>query len=214
MSSGFTTRRDFLKVVGVAGALAGAGSILSACSKRGSGGSGSSDVTLAVSPDGPYGPMPTDKEQKDSIGSRAYAESLQAWLKKNPGVKLKKVSVNVWDQDTIRTALTGGTAPAAFISNVIGGWDAAGIRSAFLQGLAADVTPLVDESQLLPKLADYAKPIWEKSWSDQRHLLRGARRVQRRCRDPLPQGPRAGARPEDARGRAGPGPTSASSPRA
>jgi Bacterial extracellular solute-binding protein len=163
---GFTTRRDFLKVAGLAGALAGTGSLLSACSKPGSGGgSGSSDVTLAVSPDGPYGPMPTEKEQKDSIGNRVYADALQAWLKKNPGVKLKKVSVNVWDQDTIRTALTGGTAPAAFISNVIGGWDAAGIRSAFLQGLAADVTPLVDESQLLPKLAEYAKPIWEKSWS-------------------------------------------------
>ncbi|MEQ7007771.1 extracellular solute-binding protein [Actinopolymorpha sp. B17G11] len=162
--SGFTSRRNFLKAVGAAGALLGGGAVLSACNSDGPGGS-SSDVTLNVSADGPYGPMPTKKEQKASIGSLAYAESLQAWLKKNPGVQFKKVSVNVWDQEAITTALTGGTAPAAFVSNVIGSWDAAGIRSAFLQGLAADVTEHVDESKLLPRLADYARPIWEKIWT-------------------------------------------------
>ena len=163
--TGFSSRRQFLKTAGVVGALLGAGGLLSACSKNGSGGGGSSDVTLAVSEAGPYGPMPTVKQQKESIGNLAYAQSLQTWLDKHPGVKLKKVNVDVWNQETITTALTGGTAPAAFISNVIGGWDAAGIRSAFLQGLAADVTQNVEDSKLIPKLAEYAKPIWEKSWN-------------------------------------------------
>jgi ABC-type glycerol-3-phosphate transport system substrate-binding protein len=163
--SGFTSRRGFLKSVGAAGALLGGGALLSACDNSDGPGGSSSDVTLNVSADGPYGPMPTKKEQKASIGSRAYAEALQAWLKKNPGVQFKKVSVNVWDQEAITTALTGGTAPAAFVSNVIGSWDAAGIRSAFLQGLAADVTELVEESKLLPRLSDYARPIWEKVWT-------------------------------------------------
>ncbi len=160
---GFRSRREFLKAAGGAAGLLVGGSLLSACSKKGSG--GSSDVTLSVSTGGPWGPMPTKKEQKASIGNLAYAESLQTWLSKNPGVKLKKVNVDVWNQETITTALSGGTAPAAFISNVIGSWDAAGIRSAFLQGLAADVTQLVDDSKLLPKLATYAKPIWEQIWN-------------------------------------------------
>lgn len=48
---------------------------------------------------------------------------------------------------------------------MIGGWDYAAIRSAFLQGLAADVTDLVAESKMIDKLEDYAKPIWENVWS-------------------------------------------------
>ncbi|GAA5001068.1 ABC transporter substrate-binding protein [Actinopolymorpha pittospori] len=157
-----TSRREFLKAAGALGAALGAGVFASSCS---GGLGGSSDVTLSVSTEGPYGPMPTKEERKASVGDEAYAQALQAWLDKNPGVSLKRVAVDIWDQETMTTALAGGTAPAAFVSNVIGGWGDAGIRSAFLQGLAADVTELVKDSKLIGRLADYAKPLWEQTWT-------------------------------------------------
>jgi ABC-type glycerol-3-phosphate transport system substrate-binding protein len=59
--------------------------------------------------------------------------------------------------------VSGGTAPAMFPGNVLGGWGSAATRSAFEQGLAADVTALADTYAFADKLAEYAKPAWANS---------------------------------------------------
>jgi hypothetical protein len=82
-------------------------------------------------------------------------------MDKNPGVTLKTIKLDIWNTEALKTAVTGGTAPAVFPGNVLGEWDDTATKSAFAQGLVADVTPLVEKSGVGDKLADYAKPIWE-----------------------------------------------------
>ena len=157
------SRRDLLKTLAAAGGALGLGSVLSACSKDGSGGGGSSDVTLRVG-EAPWPAMPTAAQQKADVGDRAYAEVLQSWLKKNPGVKLRSVNIDVWNQEVMTSAVAGGTAPAIYSSNALGNWSQSAILSAFKQGLAADVTELFAESGLMDKLAPYVRPEWEQTW--------------------------------------------------
>lgn len=154
------SRRAFLRSSAAAG-LAVSGAV-SACNSSGGGGS---DVTLRVAAGAPIGPMPSKEDRKQNPSEDAYGEALQAWLDDNPGVELKAINVDVWDQEAMTTAIAGGTAPAQFVSNVIGGWSSPGIRSAFLQGLAADVTEMVEEADVIGNLIPSAQPIWERVWN-------------------------------------------------
>lgn len=160
--SGSTSRRQLLKAMAAGGLLAAGGGVLSSCNGGGLG--SGSDVTLTTNGGWPYGVMPTAKLQKDDPGQKAYAEALQTWMDDNPGVTIKNVDLNVWDQEALTTAITGGTAPSAFPGDVIGGWDRANVRSAMAQGLTADVTEHLETYKVESKLADYVTPIW-KHWA-------------------------------------------------
>lgn len=160
-SAGSTSRRQFLHLMAAAGVAAGGGMVLSACSKGGSGGGG--DVVLKLA-DAPYSVMPSRVDRKSSVSARAYGDTLQVWLDKNPNVRLKHVNIDIWTQDVMVTAVTGGTAPAIYSSNALGGWDQTAILAAFRQGLGADVTSLLQKSQIIDKLADYCRPVWESMW--------------------------------------------------
>jgi hypothetical protein len=162
---GTTSRRSVLKAMATAGFLATGGGLLSACQKDGSSGGGAGgavNVTLTTHDGWPFGVMPPAKDQKENPSTKAYAGVLQEWLDKNPGVKIKNAALNVWDQEILTTAITGGTAPTAFPGDVIGGWNRANVRSAMLQGLTADVTDYLDRYEVHDKLEDFVKPIWEK----------------------------------------------------
>lgn len=153
------SRRDFLKAAALATGAIGLGSALSGCSKSGGGG----DISLKVAAE-PYAPMPTAEEQKTSLTARAYADALQDWLQKNPGVTLSKVNIDIWNQQAMVTAAAGGTAPAIYSANALGNFNQPAILAAFKQGLAADVTKLFNDSKLVDKLAPYVRPVWEGMW--------------------------------------------------
>ncbi|HEY8454014.1 MAG TPA: extracellular solute-binding protein [Actinopolymorphaceae bacterium] len=158
-----TSRRSVLKAMAASGVLALGGSALASCSSDGERGSGETvDVTLTTYDGWPFGPMPTAKEQKDDPTAKAYAGVLREWMREHPGVKIKNATLNVWDQQALTTAITGGTAPSLYPGDVIGGWNRANVRSAMLQGLVADMTEYLEQYKVHDKLEDYAKPIWEK----------------------------------------------------
>jgi hypothetical protein len=161
-SRGALSRRDFLHLTAAGGALAVAGTSLTSCSKKGASGGGGEggvvDVTLKL-PDWPFTAMPPKKDLKDPI-KKAYADVLRDWLEKNPGVKLQQVQADIWNQQGLTTAVSGGTAPSYYPGNVLGGWNDAATKSAFVQGLAADVTDVLAQYKLDEKLAESAKPMW------------------------------------------------------
>ncbi|WP_020575867.1 ABC transporter substrate-binding protein [Actinopolymorpha alba] len=157
-ATGTTTRRRLLTMMAGGAFAAAGGGFLSACSK----GSGAANITLTTNNGWPYGPMPNAKDQKANPGTKAYADVLKAWLDENPGVTIKNSTLDVWNQQTLTTALTGGTAPSMFPGDVIGGWNRANVRAAMSQGLAAEVTEHLKTYKVEEKLADYVKPIWEK----------------------------------------------------
>ncbi len=162
-ADGATSRRSFLKVMAAGTAFAAGGGFLTACQKGGGGaGGGPVNVTLTTHDGWPYGVLPTKKEQKGDPGKEAYADVLQEWMDKNPGVKIKNAALDVWNQETLTTAITGGTAPSAFPGDVIGGWNRANVRSAMLQGLTAEVTEHLKTYGVEDELEDFVKPIWEK----------------------------------------------------
>lgn len=154
------SRRSFLRAAGTVGGLASLG-VLSACSREGSGGGA---VVLKVGPEGTFAAMPSKAEQKGNVTLQAYADALQKWYDANPGVELRKTSIDIWDQEAMVTAVAGGTAPAIYPSNPLGDWSQPEINSAFRQGLAADVTDRIDSSGLVAKLSDFVRPAWESAW--------------------------------------------------
>lgn len=163
-AGGPLSRRRLLTLAAAASTLAVGGGAVASCSKKGAagGGSGPVDVTLKVS-DWPYPLLPSAKVQKADPVQKAYAEVLTDWLDKNPGVTLKQVKTDVWDQESLNTAVSGGSAPAFFPGNVLGGWDNSATKLAFVQGLAADVTDLLDTYKINDKVAGNIRPIW-KTW--------------------------------------------------
>jgi hypothetical protein len=108
----------------------------------------------------PLGAMPTEAEQQDSATARAYAEALQDWLDANPGVTLEAIEFSVWDQQALVTSIAGGIAPSYYPGQVLGGWNPAVMRAAFRQGLAADVTELVDRYNLIEVLPEAAQEVY------------------------------------------------------
>ena len=110
----------------------------------------------------PFDALPSKEDQAKDPATKAYAEVLQEWLDQNPGVGVTQVDANIWVQQDLVTLVAGGTAPTWFPGNVLGGWDASATRAAFLQNLTADLTPLLARYNINSKLAEYAKPLWEK----------------------------------------------------
>ena len=110
----------------------------------------------------PFTPLPSAEDQAASPNTKAYADALQGWFDQNPGVAIETVEVNIWGQQELVTAVSGGTAPTYFMGNVLGGWNDIATRSAFLQGLAADVTDLVQRYGITGKIVEQAKPLWDK----------------------------------------------------
>lgn len=159
-------RRQLLKAMAIGTASLAAGGVVTSCTKRGANEAPEPgqkvDVTLKTAA-WPYAAMPDESAAADDPVLSAYREVLQTWMDDNPGVKLEAIEFDVWDQQALTTAVTGGTAPAFFPGNVLGGWNATITKSAFLQGLSADVTDVLDRYQLNDKIAPYAKPIWD-SW--------------------------------------------------
>ena len=109
----------------------------------------------------PLTPMPTTEDINADPAKKGYAEALQTWLDQNPGVVFEQVEVNIWDQQAIVTAISGGTAPTYVFANAIGNWSLAGARAAFVQGLVADITPQVEKYGLQGKLTDIVRQRWE-----------------------------------------------------
>ncbi len=154
------TRRQMLSLMASGTFLAAGGGLLSSCARRGASTDG--HVVLKTSGGWPYGPMPTRKDQKANPGTKSYADVLSAWMDKNPGVTIQDVKLDVWNQQTLSTAITGGTAPSMFPGDVLGGWNRQAVRAAMAQGLSADVTEHLKAHDIAGKLETYVKPIWEK----------------------------------------------------
>jgi type II secretory pathway pseudopilin PulG len=111
----------------------------------------------------PLTPMPTADEINSDPGKQGYGEALQTWLDQNPGVTFEQVEVDIWNQETIVTAISGGTAPTYVFANAIGGWSLAGARAAFVQGLVADLSSMIEKYGLKTKLTDLVRPGWERA---------------------------------------------------
>lgn len=122
------------------------------------------DVTLLTTSEAgsPFGPMPDQATQDADPSAKAYAEVLQTWLDANPGVTLEAISTNAWDQEVLLAAVAGGTAPALYPAPVLGGWNLATSRSAFAQGLAADITPLVERFEVRQRINPVAAKLWDR----------------------------------------------------
>lgn len=126
-------------------------------------------VTLKVSDAGPYQALPDAKTRKEKPDQEIYASVLEGWLTDNPAVKLEAVNVDVWTKDAMLTAIAGGTAPAIYYANVIGGWNTEGVKQAFAQQLAADTTDLVGRFDMINRMTPAAREVWQRSWQlDQR----------------------------------------------
>jgi len=119
-----------------------------------------SEITIITS-GWPLTPMPTAEEIEADKARAGYAEALQSWMDENPGVTFQQVEVNIWDQQAIVTAISGGTAPTYVFPTSIGGWSNAGARNAFIQGLMADVGPAVEKFGLIAKLTPGALAGWQ-----------------------------------------------------
>ncbi|NWF70594.1 MAG: extracellular solute-binding protein [Chloroflexi bacterium] len=81
-----------------------------------------------------------------------YARAFQTWLDLNPGVRVQQIEFNPWDAAGLRTAIAGGTAPFTYPIGVMGGWNVAGIQSAFAQGAFADITDVFNRYNVLDML--------------------------------------------------------------
>jgi ABC-type glycerol-3-phosphate transport system substrate-binding protein len=112
----------------------------------------------------PFPLMPSQEEQEANPSSRAYAAALQAWLEQNPEVDLQQIEVNLWDQQSLLTAVAGGVAPAWYPGQVMGGWNDYAVRTAMVQGLMADVTEEMERYGIGQNLAEPLQPLWRERW--------------------------------------------------
>ena len=127
------------------------------------------DVTLITAEDLPYPGIPTADVQASDPGMKAYAEAIQPWLDENPGVKLEQITFDVYDQEALLVAISGGTAPSFYPADVLGEWNEELVLATEKSGLAADVTDQVAQNDLEAKLADYCLALWKTKEVDGRH---------------------------------------------
>lgn len=160
-----TRRKVLLGVAATGGAAVAGGSIIASFGgdDEDSGSGGSISLTLAkeatgTATDWPFRSIPTAKEIKSDPTAKALHEALQSWLDDNPGVRLRNISVKVYDQQPLVTVISGGNGPALYPTLVLGGWDQALTKAAFAQGLAADITGLYNKYKFDDKVADFAAP--------------------------------------------------------
>ncbi len=151
------TRRQVLRAAAATTVLVAGGSLLAAC-----GSSSPTTVNVTFSTGGwPGDAMPTADQQKDNVTLKAYADSLSQWLKQNPGVKIKHVDTNIWDQQTVTQAVSTGTAPTWYMGNVLGSFQNPLVRSAFARHLAADLTDLIKSTNFESTLTSSYLPLFQ-----------------------------------------------------
>jgi hypothetical protein len=153
------TRRQLLRAAALGGVVLAGGATLAAC-----GGSSSTTATVNVTflTNGwPGDAMPGASDQKADVSKKAYADALTKWLKKNPGVKIKHTDTTIWDQQIVTSAIAAGTAPTFYQGNVLGSYQNQQVLSAFARGLAADLTSLVQSTNLRGKLTNFYRPSFD-----------------------------------------------------
>ncbi len=162
-----TRRKVLLGLAGAGGAAIAGGTIYSSFANDDEDGGSGSDIVLnlALNPgsadtDWPWMKIPTAKQAKSDVNAKAVYESVGKWLDDNPGVRLKNITLKVWEQKHLVTAVSGGSGPALFPALVLGNWSGPNTKAAFQQGLAADITELVKKYKFDDKIADFAKPQW------------------------------------------------------
>ncbi len=121
---------------------------------------GAQSATLRLA-DWPLAGMPTAEEQATSPSSKAYAEVLTSWLEANPDVSLETISFSQWDQQALVTGISGGAVSTYYPGQVLGGWNPVAMHTAFKQGLAADVTELVEKYGVLDEISPEARVFYE-----------------------------------------------------
>jgi hypothetical protein len=109
---------------------------------------------------------PVDVKKPEDIEAdptnEAYAAAVQAWLDQNPGTKLEKVEVDIWNTEGIMAQVAGGTdCTYLFGPCVGGGWGRENAVNAFVQGMLADITPIIAKY----KLEERCLPHLWKTWS-------------------------------------------------
>jgi len=127
------------------------------------------DVTLITTQDLPYPGIPTAEVQAADPALKAYAEAVQPWMDENPGVKLEQITFDVYDQEALLVAISGGTAPSFYPADVLGEWNEELVLASEKSGLAVDVTDQVAANDLEAKLADYCLGIWKTKEVEGRH---------------------------------------------
>ncbi|OAH12333.1 ABC transporter substrate-binding protein [Streptomyces jeddahensis] len=155
-----TRRKVLLGLAGAGGAAIAGGTIYSSFANDDEDSGSGSDIVLNIGGDWPFA-VPTAKQAKADPNVKALSEALGAWQDDNPGVRLKKITVKIWEQKHLVTAISGGSGPAMFPGLVVGNWNGGATKVAFQQGLAADITDLVKKYKFDDKIADFAKPQWE-----------------------------------------------------
>jgi hypothetical protein len=170
------TRRDLLRALGAGGAaLAGMPLIGSLgandanAAPRASLRGQTVDVTLITTADLPYPGIPTAEVQAADPALKAYADAVQPWMDENPGVKLQQITFDVYDQQALLVAISGGTAPSFYPADVLGDWNEELVLASEKSGLAADVTDQVAQNDLEAKLADYCLALWKTKAIDGQH---------------------------------------------
>jgi hypothetical protein len=177
MARAGVTRRDLLRTVAAGSAALASMPLVSplgdldhaAAATRRSPLGQAVDVTLITAQDLPYPGIPTAEQQAADPGLKAYAEAVQPWMDENPGVKLEQITFDVYDQEALLVAISGGTAPSFYPAEVLASWNEALVLAAEKSGLAADVTDQIEQQGLVEKLADYCVPIWNTKAIDGRH---------------------------------------------
>jgi len=152
------TRRQLLRAAAIGSVALAGGAALAAC------GSTTTTATVNVTflTNGwPGDAMPTAASQKADVSQKAYADALTKWLKNNPGVKIKHTDTTIWDQQKVTQAIAAGIAPTWYQGNVLGSYQNPLVLSAFAKGLAADVTSLVQSTNLRGKLTSFYLPSFD-----------------------------------------------------
>lgn len=153
------TRRQLLRAAAVGSAVLVGGTALAAC---GSGTTSTTTVNVTFLTNGyPQDAMPTAAQQQSDTSLKAYADALAQWQKQNPGVTIKHTDVNIWSQQTVVSSISAGTAPTWYEGSILGSFIDNVVFSQFARGLAADVTSLVQSTNLKSQLTPEYLPGFE-----------------------------------------------------
>ncbi len=146
------TRRHFLK--GSIGALGAA--TVAACGPS----AGKAEVIIRTA-GWPINPMPTSEAIAANPALGAYADALQTWMNRNTHVRIERIETAIWEPQALITAIASDTAPTYFLSSVVGNWSASQARSAFKQGLMADLTEAIADTRLSK---ESILPVYREAW--------------------------------------------------
>lgn len=92
---------------------------------------------------------------------QAQANSNQAFMDANPGVRLEKKDVPIWDPQAIQAMIAGGTDCSYLFGPCAGGgWGLDNAKNAFVQGLLADITAEVAKYKLQEKCLPHLWAGW------------------------------------------------------